>query len=125
MNGWTKDEIAAIGAAEELRIAGRKSDGSLRKDVIIWVVRIGNELFVRSVRGRASGWFRGVLPALLGHIKAGGVSADVAFEEVSDPNLQQQIDAEYKQKYTHVYAPGVKSINEPAAQAATLRILRK
>ena len=41
MSGWTTDELRAIGDAEELRIASRRLDGSLRKAIIIWVVRHG------------------------------------------------------------------------------------
>ncbi|MFN2107909.1 MAG: DUF2255 family protein [Candidatus Promineifilaceae bacterium] len=38
-----------MGNAEELRIASLRSDGTLRKPVIIWVVRVGDDLYVRSV----------------------------------------------------------------------------
>ena len=30
MTGWTSDELARIGTAEELRIASRRRDGTLR-----------------------------------------------------------------------------------------------
>ena len=60
MTYWTTDELNKIGSAEELHIAGLKADGTLRKPVIIWGVRVGDELYVRSVNGRSSSWFRGV-----------------------------------------------------------------
>jgi hypothetical protein len=44
MNVWTDNELSRIGAAEELRIATLRSDGSLRKPLIIWVVRVGDDL---------------------------------------------------------------------------------
>jgi hypothetical protein len=44
MTTWTSDELSKIGTAEELRIAGLKADGTLRKPVIIWVVSVGDEL---------------------------------------------------------------------------------
>jgi hypothetical protein len=34
---WTNDEPEKIGAAEELRLASRPEDGTLRKPVTIWV----------------------------------------------------------------------------------------
>ena len=52
MAGWTSDELNKIGAAEELEIATVRSDGTLRKPVTIWVVRVGDDLYVRSVNGR-------------------------------------------------------------------------
>ena len=55
MTEWTSKELSNIGSAEEIRIAGLKADGSLRRSVIIWVVRVGNDLYVRSANGRSSG----------------------------------------------------------------------
>ena len=60
MTTWTSNELTKIGSAEELQIASLRSDGTLRKLVIIWVVQIGENLCVRSVNGRTSTWFRGV-----------------------------------------------------------------
>ncbi len=59
MTSWTNDELKKINTAEELQIASLRRDGTLRKPVTIWVVRIGDELYVRSVYGRGSAWFRG------------------------------------------------------------------
>jgi hypothetical protein len=93
MTAWTSDELNKIGKAEELRITGLRSDGTLRKPVIIWVVRIGDDLYVRSVNGRTSAWFRGVLTRHEGRIQAGDVEKDVAFIEQADPELEKQITA--------------------------------
>ena len=48
MPTWTNDELAKIGAAEELEIASLRRDGTLRNPVTIWVVRVGDDLCVRS-----------------------------------------------------------------------------
>jgi hypothetical protein len=81
MSGWTDTELSRIGAAEELEIASRRRDGTLRNPVTIWVVRQGDDLYVRSVNGRTSSWFRGVEVRHEGHIRAGGVDKDVSFVE--------------------------------------------
>ena len=58
MTAWTSDELNKIGTSEEMQIASLRRDGTLRKPVTIWVVRIGDpdgvggELHVRSYRGR-------------------------------------------------------------------------
>jgi hypothetical protein len=54
MTTWTRDELDKIGKAEELQIASMRRDGTTRKLVTIWVVRVGDELCVRSVNGRSS-----------------------------------------------------------------------
>lgn len=44
MNAWTNKELEQIGNAEELRIAPLRRDNTLRKPVIIWVARLGDDL---------------------------------------------------------------------------------
>lgn len=58
MTAWTHDELTRIGAADEMEIALVKRDGTLRHRVTIWVVHHGDDLYVRSVNGRAAAWFR-------------------------------------------------------------------
>jgi hypothetical protein len=79
MTAWTNDELNKIGAAEELQIASLRGDGTLRKPVTIWVVRQGDDLYVRSVNGRTSAWFRGTQVRHEGRIRAGGVQKDVTY----------------------------------------------
>ncbi len=79
MTAWTSDEITRIGTEEELQIAPRRRDGTLQNPVTIWVVRLGDDLYVRSVNGRTSAWFRGAQVRHEGHIQAGGIDKDVTF----------------------------------------------
>ena len=95
MTAWTSDELNKIGTAEELQIASLRGDGTLRKPVTIWVVRHGDDLYVRSVNGRSAAWFRGTQVRHEGHIQAGGVDKDVTFVE-ADPDINDQIDAAYR-----------------------------
>ena len=55
---WTSDELNKIAAAEELHITSLRRDGTLTKPVTIWVIRHGDDLYVRSYKGRAGSWFR-------------------------------------------------------------------
>ncbi len=123
MAAWTSDELNRIGKADELQIAGLKTDGTLRKRVIIWVVRLGDDLYVRSVNGRTSGWFHGVQVRHEGRIWAGGIEKDVTFVEESDPKLNDQIDAEYRSKYRRYPKNIVDSIVTPTARSATLKLV--
>lgn len=124
MIGWTSDELKKIGQAEELEIAPLKSDGTLRNPVTIWVIRVGDDLYVRSYKGRtAAAWFRGVQVRHEGHIHAGGVGKDVTFVEETDPALNDQIDAVYRDKYRRYAANIVESVVTPTARSATLKLL--
>lgn len=122
MTTWTNDELNRIGKAEELQIASLRRDGTLRKPVIIWVVRVGDDLYVRSVNGRTSGWFRGVQTLHEGHIRAGGVDKDVTLVDEQDSNINDQIDTAYTTKYRR-YASIAKSMTTPAVRAATIKLV--
>ncbi|MFL7837287.1 MAG: DUF2255 family protein [Candidatus Promineifilaceae bacterium] len=119
---WTNEELNKIGSAEELRIASLRVDGTLRKPVIIWVVRVGDDIYVRCVNGRDGAWFRGVQTRYEGHISAGGVEKDVAFVEEADQDINAQIDQAYLTKYGR-YPQWVAPMVTPEVQAATLKVL--
>ena len=121
MTAWTTDELTKIAAADELQIAYLRRDGTLGRPRTIWVVRRGDDLYVRSVNGRASAWFRGTQVRHEGHVQAGGVSKDVAFADAGH-GIDDQIDAAYRTKYRGYAANIVNSIVTPQARAATLRL---
>src|SRR3989449_9614190 len=98
MSAWTSDELDRIAGAEELQLASVRRDGTLRNPVTIWVVRHGDDLYVRSAYGRTSSWFRGTQDRHEGHIRAGGVDKDVLFVEADD-DVNDEIDAAYRRKY--------------------------
>ena len=123
MPDWTNDELNKIGTAEELEIASLRGDGTLRKWVIIWVVRLGDALYVRSVKGRGSDWFHGVQTRHEGRIRAGGVQQDVDFVEEPGLELYAPLDEAYKAKYNRRYPSSVEHINNPEAQTAAIRLV--
>ena len=117
---WTSDELDAIGTAEELNLASVRRDGTLRRPVTVWVIRDGNEVYVRSVNGRGSTWFRGAQTRHEAHIRAGGVEKDVELVETDE--RPDAVDAAYREKYGRRYPSIVPSIVAPEARAATLRL---
>jgi hypothetical protein len=123
MTAWTSDELNKIGTAEELEIASLRRDGTLRNPVTIWVVRVGDDLYVRSVNGRTAAWFRGTQVRHEGHIQAGGVEKDVTFVEEDDPSINDQIDDAYRTKYRRYAASIISSIISPEARSATLKLV--
>ena len=123
MAPWTRVELDKIGTAEELEIASLRRDGTLQKPVTIWVVRMDNDLYVRSVYGRNSAWFRGAQVRHEGHFQAGGADKDVTFVEESDAEINDQIDAAYRTKYRRYAANIIGSIVSPAARSATIKLV--
>ncbi|HXV83152.1 MAG TPA: DUF2255 family protein [Candidatus Binatia bacterium] len=123
MTTWTSDELKKIGTTDELEIAPLRRDGTLRNPVTIWVVRLGDDLYVRSVNGRTAAWFRGTQVRHEGHIRAGEVDKDVTFVEETDPGINDQVDAAYRTKYRRYAASIISHIVAPEARATTIKLV--
>ena len=123
MANWTRDELDTIGKADELQIVTVRGDGTKRKPVTIWVVRVGDDLYVRSGYGDRAAWYRGTQSRRDGHITAGGVAKDVRFETAADPVLNDAIDAAYRSKYLHHGAQWVDPMVAADARATTIKLV--
>jgi hypothetical protein len=121
MSAWKDPELSDIGAADELRIAPRRRDGSLQRPRIIWAIRHGDDIYVRSVNGPDGAWFRGVQATHEGHASAGSVDVDVVLED-ADHALDDEIDAAYRRKYGWS-SNAVERITSPEARSTTLRLV--
>ncbi|WP_329233779.1 DUF2255 family protein [Streptomyces canus] len=121
MTTWTSDELNLIAKADELEMAPRRGDGTLRGPVPIWVVRDGDDLYVRSFRGTDGGWWRTARASHEGHIRSGGVAKNVTFVEVTDSETNDRIDTAYRTKYSRF---GDAYVNPMVtARSTTLRLI--
>ena len=123
---WTAAELDQIGSTGEVDVATRRSDGSLRSDRIVWLVRLGAAVYVRSVNGVDAAWYRGVQTRHEGRLTAGRLHRDVAFVEAGvhagdDSGLDDALDEVYRVKYGRTANP-VAHITADTARATTLRI---
>ncbi len=118
MTNWTEIELSTIDDAGELRIAGRRPDDTFRKLVTIWQVRVGDDIFVRSVNGPDAAWYRGVQLRHEGRIEAGAVSREVTF--TPDASKDAEIDRAYRAKYGS--GTPVQRITSELAASTTLRV---
>ena len=122
MTTWTDEELNSVGNAEELQLASLRNDGTLRPYVTMWVVREGDDLYVRSANGPDNPWYRRAKASGAGRIRAGGIERDVAFADAS-PAAHPDIDAAYHKKYDR-YGPAiVGSVVGDKAAPVTIRLL--
>ena len=119
--GWTADELARIGEADELTVSPLRADGRPGRAVPIWVVRVGDELYVRSWRGDAGAWYRAAKARRAGRISSGGVARDVEFSDAEDA-VNDAIDAAYRDKYAR-YPSYVEPMVTAQARATTLQLV--
>ena len=122
MTAWTRDELPKVARAEELEITSLRPDGTLRKLVTIWVVREGDSLYVRSVKGPTGAWFRGTQERHEGRIRAGGVEKDVTFVN-ADHDIDDAVDAAYRAKYRRYAGTILNSVLTPQARSTTIKLV--
>ena len=122
MSEWTGNELEKIGAAEELQLASLRRDGTPRSYVTMWVVRAGDDLYVRSAYGADNPWYRRAKASGAGRIRAGRLERDVSFAEAA-PGVHADIDAAYHAKYDRYGPRIVGSVVGPDAEAVTIRLV--
>ena len=101
-----------------------RRDGSLSRTRTVWIVRVGDELYLRSVNGPDAAWYRLTRAFHQGRIQARGVARDVTWIDVNaagQPDVDPAVDAEYARKYQGSTA-AIARINSPAARATTMRV---
>jgi hypothetical protein len=119
---WTNDELTRIGEAEEVRLASARSDGTFRRYVTVWVVRAGDDLYVRSAYGPTNPWFRRARASGIGRIRAAGFGRDVTFAEPAR-DVHGAIDAAYHAKYDRYGPRIVGTVVGRHAEAVTIRLV--
>jgi hypothetical protein len=122
MAGWSTDELSVIDRTDELDLQSERADGSLRDPVTMWVVRNGDDLYVRPVKGR-DGWYQGTRTRHQGRIASGGITKDIAFVDADgDPALNADLDQAYRTKYASYADTIVGHVTNDQARGATLRL---
>lgn len=120
--GWTSEQLERIGESAELELASRRANGTFGAFVTIWVVRVDDNLYVRSAYGPDNPWYRQAIARGSGRIRAGGVEADVTFAHAAD-EVHGDIDAAYHAKYDRYGQEIVGTVVGEAARRVTLRLL--
>jgi hypothetical protein len=122
MTAGTEEELERIGEAQELQLASERPDGALRPYVTMWVVRVDDQLYVRSAHGANNPWFRRAKASGVGRIRAGGLERDVTFADPA-PDVDARIDAAYHAKYDRYGPEIVGTVVGSRAHEVTIRLV--
>jgi hypothetical protein len=115
---WSGHELELIGTAGELDIAVKRADGTLRRWTPIWVVRVGDGIYVRTWHRRDTGWYGAALRSGLARIRVPGLETDVVVVDVGE-ELRESVEAAYRSKYGE---SGSSSMVAASAAVTTLRL---
>ena len=124
MTAWPQDDLGRLGGAGEVEVSSVRRDGSLSRARTVWIVRVGDQLYLRSVNGPDASWYRFTRTFHQGRIEAGGVARDVSWIDVNateHPDVDPAVDAEYARKYRGSTA-AIAHINSPLARTTTMRV---
>jgi hypothetical protein len=124
MDTWTEGELDRIGKAEELQLSSFRQDGSLRPYVTMWVVRAGDDVYVRSAGGPNRPWYLRAMASGAGRIRVAGIERVVTFAAAGRAT-HTAIDAAYHAKYDRYGAVIVGHVTGLDARPVTIRLLPK
>jgi hypothetical protein len=119
---WNPDDLRRLADSEELRITSYRDDGSMRSWTPIWVVRVGDDLYIRSGYGTQGVWYRNAMRHHRARVRANGVETDVTIEPVSDGATIAEVDAAYRAKY-HAQPSSLRPMISPPATETTTRLV--
>ena len=116
---FASDDLARIARTEEIEIETQAPDAPVHRTTI-WIVVDGEDVFIRSVRGREARWYREAAanPAVAIHVDGRRLAATAI--PATDPDSIERTSAALRQKYDRV--PGLRPMLKPEVFDATLRL---
>jgi hypothetical protein len=123
-NTWFQEDLDLFGGAAEVEVSSVRRDGSWSRSRIVWIVRVGDQLYLRSVNGPEASWYRSTRSRHQGRLEAHGKLRDVMWVDIDaaeHPDINPAIDAEYARKYRGSTS-AIAHINSKQARGTTMRV---
>jgi len=116
---WAPDDLHHLAGLRELEITAPTSGGRPGPWTPIWVVVVGEQVYVRTWQRRDTGWYGRAIATGRARIRVSGEAADVSVTVTGDADADA-IDTAYRAKY----GAGGRSMATAEAAASTLRLTR-
>jgi hypothetical protein len=116
------DTFALLARIREIELETTSLDGTQTHRTIIWVVTVGDEVFVRSERGTAGRWYREArhTPNLILHAKDEAIP--VTAVPAADPDSVSEVSDALAAKFSRVSAAWTAAMLQPHTLETTLRL---
>ena len=122
MRAWSAEELEHVERTDNVGLASRRKDGSLRRPVTIWAVRLGVAVYVRSAYGPDNPWYVRARASGFGRLTVAGRDVDIAFEDAG-PEVDDVVTAAFEAKYERHPPRTVASVVSADAVRCTLRLV--
>jgi hypothetical protein len=114
------DELRHLADVQEIVIGFERPDGSTGSTPV-WVVPVGDDVFVRSMNGPRGGWYRRLRARPEGEVREAGHVHPVRAEQVEDAETLAAVTGAYRRKYAG--SPYLPPFLGEDAVGATLRLV--
>jgi hypothetical protein len=118
--GWKPETLSEIADQEEIRISSERTGGGYNRWTPVWVVRVADDLYVRSGFGKNGFWYRHAIGSQA-YINAEGVQYKVSLILHTDPVSIAAVDEAYRQKYSA--DPSLPLLLSDQARSTTSRLI--
>ena len=135
---WSSEQLQRIETAVELEISVRRTDGAMGRWTPVWVVRAGEDVFVRTWHRRETGWFGRAVASGRARVRVTGLETDVTVVDLGlsaghhgvtaeqlNGVLLDEVDAAYRAKYGAHGDASVAGMVSARARVTTLRLDRR
>jgi hypothetical protein len=119
---WKANELERIASSGELEISSPEGRGPGRRWTPIWVVRVDDGLYIRSLLGKGSHWYRRATAGHVARIRTGGFENDVLLEDAAERRFNSRVDDAYRAKYAD-QSRWLDTAVGPTAAATTMRLV--
>ena len=123
MNGTFDEEtLNLLHETDEVYIETRREADSPEHRTIIWVVVVGGEVFVRSVRGPKGRWYREISSHSEGALHAQGNRIPVHAASTTDGPTVDAVSAALRSKYEESWPGPTAAMLRPEVLPTTLKL---
>jgi hypothetical protein len=114
--------LETLDRVREVRVETAALDGTGSHRTVIWIVTVGDEAFIRSVRGTAGRWFRETMrhPDVVLHVE--GAVIPVTAVLANDPDTVERVSAAFRAKYGKRSPASTESMVRPHTLETTMRV---